>query len=73
MRVGYDNDNDHDSNDDDVDSTDFTSTWKIYLILSFNVGAESREPRDRWLRAKENQDLWDLKFIRSSYLFSEQS
>ena len=42
MRVGYGNDNDHEGNDDDVDSTDFTSTWKIYLILSFKVGAEGR-------------------------------
>ena len=37
MPPGYGNDNDDDCNshDEDVDSTDLTATWKIYLILSF--------------------------------------
>ena len=35
MRAGYGNDNDNDGNDEDVDSTDFITTWKIYLILFF--------------------------------------
>ena len=30
MSSGYDNDNDNDGHDDDVDSTDFKTTWKIY-------------------------------------------
>ena len=37
MSAGYDNANDDDGNshDEDVDSTDFKTTWKIYLILFF--------------------------------------
>ena len=34
-RYGNDNDNDVNSHDEDYDSTDFTTTWKIYLILFF--------------------------------------
>ena len=35
MTAGYGNDNDNDRNNEDVYSTDFTTTLKIYLILSF--------------------------------------
>ena len=41
MSAGYGNDNDNGGNsyDEDIDSTDFTATWKIYLIF-FQVGAD---------------------------------
>ena len=35
MRAGYGYDNDNDGNDEDVNGTDFITTWKIYLILFF--------------------------------------
>ena len=37
MSAGYGNDidNDDNSHDEDVDSTDFRTTWKVYLILFF--------------------------------------
>ena len=37
MSAGYGNDIDNDDNsrDEDVDSTDFRTTWKVYLILFF--------------------------------------
>ena len=58
MSAGYDNDNDDDGNshDEDVDSTDFKTTWKIYLILFFNVGAEKWGAEGQLLRAEGNQD-----------------
>ena len=44
MPAGYnDNDNDGNSRDKDVQSNDFTTTWKIYSILFFQIG--SRGPR----------------------------
>ena len=47
MPAGYGNHNDNDGNDKDVDSTDFTTTWKIYLILFFKVGVRAEEWRQR--------------------------
>ena len=37
MPAGYNNDHDNDGNshDEDIDSSEFTTTWKIYLILFF--------------------------------------
>ena len=45
MSAGYGNDKDNDDNshDEDVDSTDFTKTWKIYLFIYSSVG---RGPRN---------------------------
>ena len=49
-RYGNDNDNDWNSPDEDVDRTDFTTTWKIYLISFFKKWGTAAE---EWgLRAK---------------------
>ena len=54
MSAGYDNDNynDNDSHDEGINSTDFATTWKIYLILFSKVGAEGGGQR-----ADEDQDF----------------
>ena len=54
MSAGYGNDNynDNDSHDEGINSNDFATTWKIYLILFSKVGAEGGG-----LRADENQDF----------------
>ena len=35
MPAGYGNDNDNNGNDENVDGTDLTTTWKLYLTLFF--------------------------------------
>lgn len=51
MRVGYGIDDDNIDNDEDIGCTEFTTTWKIHLILFFKVWA-----KDQGLRVQENQD-----------------
>ena len=55
MSTGYGNDKDNDDNrhDEDVDSTDFTTTWKIYLFIYSSVGRGPRnEGPELYSRAK---------------------
>ena len=54
MSAGYGNDNynDNDSHDEGINSNDFATTWKIYLILFSKVGAEGGG-----LRADESLEL----------------
>ena len=42
MCVGYGIDDDNIDNDKDIGCTEFTTTWKIHLILFFNVWAKGR-------------------------------
>ena len=45
MPTGYGNDNDEDGNDEDVDSTEFTTTWKdlfSFIFLNWRPRAEGR-------------------------------
>ena len=60
MPPGYGKYNDNDGNEEGVGSTEFTTTWKIYLILFFKVGSDGQWPRawaeGRGLRAEENYD-----------------
>ena len=58
MPPGYGNDNDNDDNShsEDVDSTDFTTSWEIYFLKKSGGGG---------LRFEENQKrLTALKFLR---------
>ena len=53
MPPGYGNDNDNDDNShsEDVDGTDFTTSWEIYFFLK-KAGAEgwgSRKTKNAWL------------------------
>ena len=42
MRVGYGIDDDNIDNDEDIGCTEFTTTWKIHLILFFKVWAKGQ-------------------------------
>ena len=42
MCVGYGIDDDNIDNDKDIGCTEFTTTWKIHLILFFKVWAKGR-------------------------------
>ena len=47
------NDNENDGNDEVVDSTDFTSTWKINKVFTFfKVGPEGQGIESQWRRQR---------------------
>ena len=62
MCVGYGIDDDNIDNDKDIGCTEFTTTWKIHLILFFKVWAKGRgqgpgpRAKGQGLRVQENQD-----------------
>ena len=50
LPAGYDNANDRNRHDEDVDSTEFTTSWKIYLIYLSKEGAKSQRNEDRGIK-----------------------
>ena len=71
-RYGNDNDSDWNSPDQDVDSTDFTTTWKIYFILFFKkLGTAAEEWELRAKGPSQEAESREPRKTKNKILFME--